>query len=93
MKGSRSGVYAKAEDDEEGMEEVDDVLNRSVMGQKMMYGETLKTIHADLERHLRFISGGLRGVARATRSPAASKWNILAEMLEGDISDKGQVNC
>jgi gamma-tubulin complex component 5 len=91
LKGSRTGVYVKADDDEEDTEEVDDVLNRSVMGQKLTYGETLKAIHADFERHLRFVSGGLRAVARATRSTAASKWNILAEMLEVGISDRGQL--
>lgn len=87
---SVTAVYVKTDDDEEGAEEVDDVLNRSVMGQKMTYGETLKAIHADFERHLRFLSGGLRAVARATRSTSASKWNILAEMMEVNISDRDQ---
>ncbi|CRK35580.1 hypothetical protein BN1708_001226, partial [Verticillium longisporum] len=39
----------------------------------------------DLERHLRFICGGLRGVARASSDEAAAKWDMLAEMLESGV--------
>ncbi|TLS28966.1 hypothetical protein PpBr36_01613 [Pyricularia pennisetigena] len=50
------------------------------------YPTTLRRISADFDRHLRFIAGGLRGVARASSEPAAGKWDILAEMLEAGIS-------
>lgn len=46
------------------------------------YAGTLTAIRADFDRHLRFIAGGLRGVARASADPAAAKWDLLAEMLE-----------
>lgn len=50
--------------------------------QKQTYAEVLMGIRADFDRHLRFIAGGLRGVARASVDAAAPKWDILAEMLE-----------
>ncbi|EHA55350.1 hypothetical protein MGG_12309 [Pyricularia oryzae 70-15] len=50
------------------------------------YPATLRRISADFDRHLRFIAGGLRGVARASSESAAGKWDILAEMLEAGIS-------
>ncbi|KAF3770817.1 hypothetical protein M406DRAFT_344341 [Cryphonectria parasitica EP155] len=46
------------------------------------YAEILAGIRADFDRHLRFITGGLRGVARASTDTAAAKWDLLAEMLE-----------
>lgn len=50
--------------------------------QRQTYAEVLMGIRADFDRHLRFIAGGLRGVARASVDAAAPKWDILAEMLE-----------
>lgn len=49
------------------------------------YAETLVVIRTDFDRHLRFIAGGLRGVARASTDSAAVKWDVLAEMLEAGI--------
>ncbi|KAM0287443.1 hypothetical protein ACHAQH_000395 [Verticillium albo-atrum] len=49
------------------------------------YGEVLAVISGDLERHIRFICGGLRGVARASSDEAAAKWEMLAEMLESGV--------
>ncbi|KAJ9148352.1 Spindle pole body component [Pleurostoma richardsiae] len=49
------------------------------------YGEVLRHIRSDFDRHLRFITGGLRGVARASSDAASGKWDILAEMLEMGI--------
>ncbi|ROW08898.1 hypothetical protein VMCG_02862 [Cytospora schulzeri] len=46
------------------------------------YAGTLLGIRAEFDKHLQFIAGGLRGVARASTDAAASKWDILAEMLE-----------
>lgn len=50
--------------------------------QRQTYADVLMGIRVDFERHLRFIAGGLRGVARASVDAAAPKWDILAEMLE-----------
>ncbi|KAK4203875.1 putative gamma-tubulin complex component 5 [Triangularia verruculosa] len=47
----------------------------------------LKKFLGDFERHLRFVAGGLRGVARASKEQAAVKWDLLAEMLEVGIKD------
>lgn len=49
------------------------------------YAVVLKELHGDFERHLRFVAGGLRGVARASKEEAAAKWDLLAEMLEVGI--------
>ncbi|KAI0446656.1 Spc97/Spc98 family protein [Xylaria telfairii] len=46
------------------------------------YSQRLGETRSALDRHLKFICGGLRGVARASSSAAATKWDILAEMLE-----------
>ncbi|KAM4056065.1 spindle pole body component [Hirsutella rhossiliensis] len=47
----------------------------------------LRETAADFERHLRFICGGLRSVARASSSAHAAKWDILADMLQAGIGD------
>ncbi|KAL9943542.1 hypothetical protein ACHAQF_004903 [Verticillium nonalfalfae] len=49
------------------------------------YTAILAGISGDLERHMRFICGGLRGVARASSDEAAAKWDMLAEMLESGV--------
>ena len=51
------------------------------------YAAALRELHADFERHLRFVAGGLRGVARASKDEAAAKWDLLAEMLEVGIKE------
>ncbi|KAK4169106.1 Spc98 family-domain-containing protein [Cladorrhinum sp. PSN259] len=47
----------------------------------------LKEMLADFERYLRFVAGGLRGVARASKDEAAARWDLLAEMLEAGIKE------
>lgn len=49
------------------------------------YSQTLVEVRSDFDRHLRFLVGGLRGVARATSDPASAKWDTLAEMFEFGI--------
>lgn len=56
--------------------------------QKQTYAEAVSEIRTDFDRHLRFIVGGLRGVARASADAAAAKWDILAEMLEMGIRER-----
>ncbi|KAI0537821.1 Spc97/Spc98 family protein [Xylaria digitata] len=69
-------------------EEEDDTFlgeqDKSVMMQdaEISYRQALSEIRSDLDRHLKFICGGLRGVSRASTIEAASKWDMLAEMLE-----------
>lgn len=46
------------------------------------YMDILTSIKADFEKHLRFIYGGLRSVARASIDAQSAKWDTLAEMLE-----------
>jgi gamma-tubulin complex component 5 len=51
------------------------------------FRQVLGEIRSHLDRHLKFICGGLRGVARASGTEAAGKWDILAEMLEVGIRE------
>ncbi|KAI1863773.1 uncharacterized protein JN550_009473 [Neoarthrinium moseri] len=50
------------------------------------YDETLAEMRVQFDRHLRFICGGLRGVARASGDLAAVQWDTLAEMLETGLA-------
>lgn len=54
---------------------------------KKSHAAVLREMHADFERHLRFVAGGLRGVARAGRDEATGKWDLLAQMLEAGIRE------
>ncbi|KAK3308785.1 Spc98 family-domain-containing protein [Chaetomium strumarium] len=51
------------------------------------YQSVMKELNGHFERHFRFVAGGLRGVARASREEAAAKWDLLAEMLEAGIKE------
>lgn len=53
------------------------------------FTERIKEIQGDFEKHLKFVSDGLRAVSRATGEPAAAKWDILAEMLEAGLGANG----
>lgn len=55
--------------------------------EKKSHREVLRDMHGEFERHIRFIAGGLRGVARASRDEAAPRWDLLAEMLEVGIRE------
>ncbi|KAJ4388746.1 hypothetical protein N0V93_006206 [Gnomoniopsis smithogilvyi] len=71
-------------------EQEDDARGPNGVGRvvaKQTYSEALGTVRADFERHLRFIAGGLRGVARASTEKAAAKWDVLAEMFEMGIRE------
>ncbi|KAI1075287.1 Spc98 family-domain-containing protein [Whalleya microplaca] len=61
--------------------------DKSVMMQdtEKSYAEVLREVRLDFDRHLKFITSGLRGVARASGDAAAGKWDTLAEMLEVGI--------
>ncbi|KAI0146333.1 Spc98 family-domain-containing protein [Xylariaceae sp. FL1272] len=80
-------IEASEEEDETFLAEQD----QSVMMQDT--GETFRGLlnetSMDLDRHLKFICGGLRGVARASGSVAATKWDTLAEMLEVGVGVHG----
>lgn len=51
------------------------------------YALVLKELEEDFENHLRFVTSGLRSVARAAKEDAAAKWDLLAEMLEAGIKE------
>ncbi|KAH6686269.1 Spc97/Spc98 family protein [Plectosphaerella plurivora] len=46
------------------------------------YLESLQQLNGAVDGHLRFICGGLRGVARASGENTAGQWDLFAEMLE-----------
>jgi len=77
-----------ADDDDDDSDWGSEILRSSTMANgKKPHTLVLKDMHADFERYLRFVAGGLRGVARASRDEAAGKWDLLAEMLEVGIRD------
>lgn len=85
-------VRRVGEEDEEG-EEDEGYLIRGGKGgatgeEGLPYSARLREMHGDFERHLRFVAGGLRAVARASRDEVAGKWDLLAEMLEVGIRDR-----
>ncbi|KAK1967210.1 Spc97/Spc98 family protein [Colletotrichum sublineola] len=79
-------VYAEDSDDD-GAIESGDRSKRGAINAGKGYHECLWEIKTDFERHLRFICGGLRGVARASSDEAAVKWDLLAEMLEAGVKE------
>ncbi|KAM7198079.1 Spc97 / Spc98 family domain containing protein [Naviculisporaceae sp. PSN 640] len=94
--GSTEKGRRRVEDEEEEKElevQVEAALRRSVSGVAgagggyVPYPVAMRNCQVEFERHLRFVAGGLRGVARASREEAAAKWDLLAEMLEVGIKD------
>ncbi|KAK7754151.1 hypothetical protein SLS62_003728 [Diatrype stigma] len=89
----RPGRYMQPseEEDETFLAEQD----RSVLLQDVdvdkTYAELLAEMGADFDRLVKFMCGGLRGVARASSNAAATKWDTLAEMLEVGIQEERQV--
>ncbi|CAK7274052.1 hypothetical protein SEPCBS57363_005963 [Sporothrix epigloea] len=80
----RGDVQEDAENDDENDEQKDEVETPY-----KPYKEALRVIRDDLDSTLRFLAGGLRGVARASRNAtAAAKWDMLAEMLGDDGSGR-----
>jgi gamma-tubulin complex component 5 len=51
--------------------------------QEEAYVDKLRRLKMDFDTHLRFVTRGLRGVARAGEAEQARCWDVLAEMLEG----------
>lgn len=86
-KSSRSGRYMKPSEEEDESFLSEQCGNIGIDADKT-YSETLGEIQTDLERHLRFICSGLRGVARASGNTASSKWDTLAEILEAGVQDQ-----
>lgn len=96
----RAGRLAKGggdEDDEDDNHEDEGegffLAERAVKGPALQdggkpYPVRLKEMHAEFERHLRFVASGLRAVARASKEEAAAKWDLLAEMLEVGIREE-----
>ena len=77
------------EDDTEGLDAgLDSFLASGAAAADKSYAQVLREIHGDFERHLRFITAGLRGVARASRNDAAAEWDLLAGMLEVGIREQ-----
>ncbi|KAI0457881.1 Spc97/Spc98 family protein [Xylaria acuta] len=82
-KGPNRYIKTSEEEDETFLGEQD--KGPAVQDIETPYSQILGETRSALDRHLKFICGGLRGVARASSSEAASKWDILAEMLEVGI--------
>lgn len=67
-----------------------DVLDLAVMLEHGEGGDSaraLREAEVEFARLLRLICGGLRGVARASGSASAAKWDMLADMLQAGVGD------
>lgn len=82
-------VQASEEEDETFLAEQDTTMLLQEDADRS-YAELLAEIGADFDRLLKFMCGGLRGVARASSNVAAVKWDTLAEMLEVGIQQDRQ---
>ncbi|PNP74053.1 hypothetical protein FNYG_12569 [Fusarium nygamai] len=76
--------YVDSSDEENDAER--DESRTLKMGKPFMV--VLKEIKSDYDRHLRFVCGGLRSVARATSDAQSAKWDILAEMFQTGCRDE-----
>jgi gamma-tubulin complex component 5 len=78
-------VEESSEDEDEDEKEIDvdlSILSSNLDEGEEPYTEILRKIKSDLDAHLRFVTNGLRGVARAGGADQARCWDVLAEMLE-----------
>ncbi|KAL1848684.1 hypothetical protein VTK73DRAFT_10092 [Phialemonium thermophilum] len=80
-----SGRESPVDTDEDSDSDAVDMLGGAPSETQRPFLDVLRDISSDYEKHLRFITSGLRGVARATQDPAANSWDTLAEMLEMGI--------
>ena len=84
--GRRAHLEPKQSEEDDGVSSgEEDAAADLSLDLEQSYSQVLVEIRADFDRHLRFLVGGLRGVARATSDPASVKWDTLAEMLEFGI--------
>ncbi|KAI4599772.1 hypothetical protein KJ359_001508 [Pestalotiopsis sp. 9143b] len=81
VRSSRASKYTDASEEEDGSFLGEHDRTTARLAQKP-YVEVLSDIRVAYDKHLKFVSGGLRGAARAAKDDAASKWDLLAEMLE-----------
>ncbi|KAI0119648.1 Spc98 family-domain-containing protein [Daldinia grandis] len=86
MKHSRRYMGSGEEEDETFL--LDQDKTSMMQDKEKTFAEVLNDIRADMDRHLKFICSGLRGVARASGDAAAGKWDTLAEMFEAGIRDR-----
>ncbi|RFU25832.1 hypothetical protein B7463_g10503, partial [Scytalidium lignicola] len=79
------------EDDEDSDDQEVDV-DLSVLSttygesKNISYMERLWLIKSELDRSIRFVASGLRGVARASGTEESKCWDLLGEMLDAGIS-------
>ena len=86
MKASRK--HAHDSDSDDGAEHAGD-MDLSILSANDLTGlsflQRLKQMKSEFDRHVRFISSGLRGVARAAGGEEGKSWDLLGEMLETGI--------
>ncbi|KAI8957146.1 Spc98 family-domain-containing protein [Daldinia sp. FL1419] len=86
VKQSRRYMGSGEEEDETFLLDQDKTL--MMQDSEKTFAEVLRDIRVDIDRNLKFICSGLRGVARASGDTAAGKWDTLAEMFEAGIRER-----
>ncbi|RYP69561.1 hypothetical protein DL771_006076 [Monosporascus sp. 5C6A] len=90
---ARRGRYVQPSEEEDESFLAEQDRSSLIQDAEKTYADVLVEIGTELDRHLKFMCGGLRGAARASGKDAAVKWDTLAEMLEvGVVQDRGRFN-
>ncbi|KAI5862888.1 Spc98 family-domain-containing protein [Durotheca rogersii] len=79
--------YVGSDEEEDNTFLLEQDTTTMMLDREKTFSETLYEIRVDFDRHLKFISSGLRGVARASGDSASGKWDTLADMLETGIRE------
>ena len=82
-------VNAQDAEDEETMQFSGGMRHPTPLELEQPYMDVLRDIQNNFDGHMRFITSGLRGVARASSDTASSRWDMLAEMLEMGSGGQG----
>jgi gamma-tubulin complex component 5 len=80
---------SSSSDDEEKNIDVDLSILSGLDDDKedLLFIEKLRKIKGDFDRLVRFVAGGLKGVARAGGGDGARSWDTLGEMLESGLGN------
>ncbi|QSZ34004.1 hypothetical protein DSL72_005584 [Monilinia vaccinii-corymbosi] len=90
MKMRMSKAKQKDDDSEDEMEVDLTILSPGMEDRnEQPYAQKLESMKGEFDRLVRFVGGGLRGVARASGGEEAKGWDVLGEMIEGGLDGGG----
>ncbi|TAQ86423.1 hypothetical protein B7494_g5250 [Chlorociboria aeruginascens] len=88
--GVSNGKWKDEDSDEEELDVDLSILSATYeREEEETYVEKLRKMKGDFDRKVRFVAGGLRGVARAGKGEEGRSWDVLGEMLESGLGGFG----